>query len=120
MGPMDRRSLGTAAEARAISALEQAGYRIVERNVRLRVGELDAVAWDGDVLVFVEVRSRADTRFGGAGQAVGLAKQRQVARCAEAYLGRSGGALRPRGVRFDVVAITGAEVVILRDAFRAS
>ena len=120
MTMQDRRGLGAAAEQRAVDALTRAGYRVVERNVRLRVGELDAVAWEGDVLVFVEVRSRADMRFGGAGHAVSLAKQRQVARCAEAYLARAGTGLRPGGIRFDVVAVTGEDVVILRDAFRVS
>lgn len=101
-----------------MQALRQAGYRVIARNVRLRIGELDIVAWEGEVLAFVEVRSRADTRFGGAGHAVGPAKQRQVARCAELYLASQGRSLRPAAVRFDVVAVTGSELVILRDAFR--
>jgi putative endonuclease len=115
-----RRSLGDAAEALAITALEAAGYRLVERNVRLRIGELDAVAWEGDVFVFVEVRSRGDQRFGGGAAAMGLAKQRQVARVASAYLATRPPSPRPRYVRFDVVAVTGNEAVILRDAFRVS
>ena len=61
----DRTCAGSAAERRAESALIARGYRVVERNYRARVGELDLVAYDGDVLVFVEVRSRADGRFGG-------------------------------------------------------
>lgn len=118
MGLGERRERGTAAEERAALALQQAGYRIVARNVRLRIGELDIVAWEGEVLAFIEVRSRADSRFGGAGHAVGRAKQRQVARCAELYLGTEGRSLCPNAIRFDVVAVTGAELVILRDAFR--
>lgn len=118
MGLGDRRQRGTAAEERAVLALQQAGYRVVARNVRLQIGELDIIAWEGEVLAFVEVRSRADSRFGGAGHAVGRAKQRQVARCAELYLGTVGRSLRPSAVRFDVVAVTGDELVILRDAFR--
>lgn len=102
-----------------MAALSGAGYRVLARNVRLRVGELDAVALDGEVLVFVEVRSRADDRFGGAGHAVGPAKQRQVVRCAQGYLAQAPAEHRRRAVRFDVVAVTGDEVVILRDAFRA-
>jgi putative endonuclease len=106
------------AENLAMEALAAAGYRVVERNVRLRVGELDAVAWDGEVFVFVEVRSRANARFGGAARAIGVAKQRQVARVAQAYLSSRTIAPPPRRIRFDVVAITGEEVAILRDAFR--
>lgn len=101
-----------------MDALVAAGYRVVERNVRLRIGELDAVAWDGETLVFVEVRSRASARFGHAAETVSLAKQRQVARVAQAYLSTRTIAPRPRGMRFDVVAITGEELVILRDAFQ--
>lgn len=109
-------ALGQRGEERAVRALEDAGYRIVERNVRLRIGELDIVAYDRDVLVFIEVRSRADARFGGGLSAIPFAKQRQVARTAAAYLALR----RPRfsTCRFDVVAITGPELVLVRDAFR--
>jgi putative endonuclease len=114
-----RRSLGNAAEDLAAAALTAAGYRLVERNVRLHVGELDVVAWDGDVFVFVEVRSRGDQRFGGGAAAMSVAKQRQVARVASAYLATRAPSPRPRYIRFDVVAVTGQDAVILRDAFRA-
>jgi putative endonuclease len=109
-------AIGRRAEDRAAAALTAAGYRVVERNVRLKAGELDAVAYDGDTLVFVEVRSRRDDRFGGGLAAFPHAKQRRVARVAAAYLA----VRRPafRACRFDVVAITGPELVIVRDAFR--
>lgn len=115
-----RSALGASAEQRAVDALVAAGYRIVERNVRLRHGELDAVAWDGDVFVFVEVRSRRSDRFGGAALAVSRAKQRQVVRLAQVYLATRPISPAPRRLRFDVVAITGDELVLLRDAFRVS
>jgi putative endonuclease len=97
------------------SALIARGYRVVERNYRARVGELDLVAYDGDVLVFVEVRSRADGRFGGGLAAVPHAKQRQVARMAAQYLAHR--QPRFRTCRFDVVAITGPDLVIIPGAF---
>jgi putative endonuclease len=108
---------GERGEDRAARALGALGYRIVERNFRCKAGELDLVARDGDTLVFVEVRTRADGRHGGAPHAVGYHKQRQVARVARAYLAIR----RPRfdTCRFDVVAITGAELVLIKDAFRA-
>ncbi len=117
---VNRSALGAAAEQRAVDALISAGYRMVARNVRFRVGELDAVAWDGDTLVFVEVRSRASARFGHAAATVSRAKQLQVAKVAQAYLGTRKISPRPRNFRFDVVAVTGEELVILRDAFRLS
>jgi putative endonuclease len=115
---VNRRIAGDVAERKAMAALQKAGYRIVERNVRLRVGELDAVAWDGDIFVFIEVRSRANDRFGGGVLAVSPAKQRQIARVAAAYVSLRPIVPAPRGMRFDVVAVTGEELVIFRDAFR--
>ncbi len=112
----ERLESGGRGEDRASQALRAQGYRIVERNFRCRQGELDLIARDGDTLVFVEVRSRADDRFGGGAAAVGPGKQRQVVRVAQAYLSIR----RPRfdTCRFDVVAITGDDVVVIKDAFR--
>ena len=107
---------GASAEAAATRLLLERGYRIVERNFRCKAGELDLVAQDGSVLVFVEVRSRADADHGHAAEMVDAHKQRQVARVAEHYL-----AMRDPSseeVRFDVLAITGEDVVLIRDAFR--
>lgn len=114
----ERIDTGLRGEDRAGLALRERGYRLVERNFRCKAGELDAVAYDGDTLVFVEVRARRDARFGGGLAAVGAAKQRQVARVAAAYLSIR----RPRfeRCRFDVVAITGDELVIIQDAFRVT
>ncbi len=115
---VNRSALGTAAENRAAAALTAAGYRIVERNVRFRRGELDLVAWHRDVLVFVEVRSRASNRFGAASFAIPIAKQRQVGRLAQLYLATRRLSPAPQRCRFDVVAITGEDLVIFADAFR--
>ncbi len=113
-----RRAEGQAAEDRAVEELVRRGYRVVERNFRRRLGELDVIAYDGDTLVFVEVRSRADARFGGAIAAVPHVKQRQVARMAALYLAHR----RPRFTRcrFDVVAITGHRIEVIPDAFRVT
>ena len=107
---------GNAAEAKAVQLLVGKGYRIVERNFRCNSGELDVVARDGDVLVFVEVRSRADDSHGHAAETVDRRKQRQVARVAMHYIGlRDPVFVRSR---FDVVAITGDDVVLIQDAWR--
>ncbi len=107
---------GRVGERRAETALVARGYTIVERNFRCRRGELDLIARDGDVLVFVEVRSRADGRRGSALATIGAVKQRQLARVAEAYLAIR--RVRPTRCRFDVVGITGDEVTVVVDAFR--
>jgi putative endonuclease len=107
---------GSKAEQRAVSLLVRKGYRIVERNFRTKLGELDIIARKGSVLVFVEVRSRRDATYGSALDAVGWRKQRKVTRVAMQYLARR----KPLFVscRFDVVAITGDDIVHIEDAWR--
>jgi putative endonuclease len=107
---------GRRGEDRAVSHLRALGYEVVERNYRCEVGELDIVARDGATLAFVEVRTRADDSRGNAVETVGRAKQRRIARVAAAYLAER----RPgyRTCRFDVVGITGGEIVLIKDAFR--
>jgi putative endonuclease len=107
---------GRSNEDRACAELARRGYVIVERNYRCKLGELDVVAREGDVLVFVEVRSRRSARYGSALETVNAAKQRRIARVAQHYLM----ARQPRfeSCRFDVVGITGEELVLIKDAFR--
>ncbi len=108
---------GASAEDRAAAALEAAGYSIVARNWTSSAGEIDIIAREGDVLVFVEVRSRATASHGHAAEMVSPAKQRAVTRVAGLYLA----IVRPRYAlaRFDVVAVTGARIDLIRDAWRA-
>jgi putative endonuclease len=116
---VSRNQQGAASEAVAAELLQRKGFRVLERNYRSRVGELDLVCRDGEALVFVEVRSRRDARFGGGLLAVGLRKQRQVVRAARAYLARNP---QPEGTvcRFDVVGVTGEIVEHVVDAFRVA
>lgn len=100
--------------------LKRDGYRILDRNFRSRVGELDFVAKDGETLCFIEVKGRSSLRFGAPAEAVTLEKQRRITRAAEAYLQSKH---LPESVcRFDVVTILDsdgeARVEVLRDAFR--
>jgi putative endonuclease len=105
--PRERRdprpARGRAAEAAAAELLVRAGLRIVARNVRLAGAEIDLVAEDGDELVFVEVRSRSDTRHGGPLTTVGWVKQARIARAAQAFLVRTERTNAP--ARFDVVGV---------------
>ncbi len=116
--PLHTTAKGRSAEERAAAFLRERGYEIVERNARSAVGEIDLVALEGGDLVFVEVRSRADDSSGGAEETVGAEKQRRIARAAASYLVER--APRFETCRFDVVAITGDEVVLFQDAFRLS
>ncbi|HEU4732275.1 MAG TPA: YraN family protein [Kofleriaceae bacterium] len=111
-----RNARGASAERGAAQLLAGAGYQIVERNYRCKAGEIDIIARDGDVLVFVEVRSRSDAEHGSAVETIRHTKQRRVARVAAYYLAT----VEPSydECRFDVVAITAGEPVLIKDAFR--
>lgn len=107
---------GKAGEDRAVALLRDAGFVIVERNYRCPLGEIDVVARHGELLVFVEIRTRSRGDMGSALETVSLAKQRRIARVAEHYLATR----KPRaaGFRFDVIGETAGKVVHVRDAFR--
>src|SRR2546429_10005366 len=93
-----RSVLGEEGERAAARFLEARGYRILERNYRTRRGEIDLIAEDGRMLVFVEVKVRLDDRFGGPAAAITRAKQARIARLAQPYLVWRGGGGPPRRV----------------------
>jgi len=115
----DRQVRGREAEALAASYLERNGLAIVERNWRCRHGELDLIARDGDVLVFVEVRLRRRNDFGGAAASIDAAKQAKLVAAAGLYLGRF---RTPPACRFDAVlldALAPARVQWMRSVIEA-
>jgi len=93
---------GRAAEGEVATWLKRRGYRVLERNHRNPGGELDLIARDGEVLVFLEVKARSRTDHGGALAAIDREKRRRVVRAATVYLARSGW---EGDCRFDVVAV---------------
>lgn len=100
-----RRETGRRGEEAAAHYLAAQGFRILHRNWRCRLGELDIVAEDGDTLVFVEVRTRAaQGRFGTAAESVDARKRRKLVALAQAYLAMTGRRNAP--IRFDVIACT--------------
>ncbi len=101
---MDRNETGRRGEDAAAAYLERVGMTIEARNWRCPAGEVDIVARDEGEFVFVEVKTRRSDRTGTAEEAVSAAKQKRVARLAEAYL-RSIDAPIGYAARFDVVAI---------------
>jgi putative endonuclease len=94
---------GALGEQAAAQLLVKSGYRIVARNHRCRSGEVDVIAEKGEVLVFVEVRTRATAAFGGPEETVGGRKQRRVIAAARDFLAQRRGP--PRAARFDVIAV---------------
>lgn len=114
------KTVGDAAEDRALAHLRAAGLRLVERNYRTPGrggGEVDLILREpGGTLVFVEVRERASRGFGGAAASVGPAKQARLVRAARSYLLRLPA---PPPCRFDVVAIDSGHLQWLQGAFDA-
>ena len=116
----ERLALGAWGEEQAVHYLEKLGMKILERNYRTPVGEIDIVARQRKLLVFVEVKTRRSNAFGTPQEAVGPRKQQQIIRTAQWYLQNLGETrLQPR---FDVVAVLGrgngaAEITHLVDAF---
>ena len=108
MSSIDRRSRGSAAEARAAALLEQAGLTILERNFRCRAGELDIVAHSANLLVVAEVRLRSRRDYGGAAASITASKQRRIVR-ATRYLLRSRPRFAAMHLRFDVLLLDGAD-----------
>src|SRR6266545_7454343 len=103
--PTDARvQLGKLGEDCACRELERRGYVILERRYRTRRGEIDIVATDGGVLVFVEVKARRGTAFGAPAEAVTWHKQRKLLQLAAAYIAAK--RLPEVPCRFDVVSVS--------------
>ncbi len=122
MPTLHQSRLGELGEDAACRELERRGYAILARRFRTRHGELDIIAREGDVLVFVEVKTRSSDVFGGPLDAVTARKQRKLGRMALEYIARS----RLSGVacRFDVVGVLRrggeTEIEVVANAFGLS
>ena len=113
---MNRRKIGTAYEDLACEHLEAAGMQIVQRNYRVRIGEIDIMARDGEELVFVEVKYRASLDFGGAEYAISPSKQQTIRRVAQWYMNHHH--IRPDTFcRFDAVLINGSDLIHVKNAW---
>jgi putative endonuclease len=108
---------GAEAEERAARFLAQRGLEVVARNYRTRFGEIDLIARDGAILVFVEVRMRSSAGFGGAAGSIDSRKQARIVAAARQFLGRL---TREPPCRFDVVTLEGDAPQWLRGAFEAA
>lgn len=115
-------TLGRRAESLALEHLKAGGLRLVTRNFRCRLGEIDLVMRDDACLVFVEVRYRKASRFASASESVDLRKQKKLLGAASFFVSRHA-AFRDMAMRFDVVALDGSSrdrirLQWIRDAFR--
>lgn len=118
MGVFGRKTkaIGDIGENIACDYLEDNGYEILERNAKYLGAEADIVAKDGDALVFVEVKTRADARYGNPAEAVTSEKQRRYVFFANTYM--TGHNLFDVDVRFDVIEIYDEGLNHIIDAFR--
>ncbi len=115
-----RQRLGRRGEAVAEDYLRRQGCRILARNYRCPLGELDLVAEEDGVVVFVEVKTRRGSRAGSGAEAVGPHKRHRLLRLARYFLATHGLAGVP--CRFDVISLTvgagRARIEVLRNAFQ--
>ena len=120
--PTAKRRHGDAAESEACRHLERYGLQVIARNYRCKGGEIDVVARENGVVVFVEVRLRTSERFGGAAASIGHAKRRRIVFAAQHYLNyalRVAAGARLPACRIDVVLVSAFDLEWIRDAFPA-
>lgn len=117
-----KKVIGDRAEEIANNYLQKQGLKLIGKNYRCRLGEIDLIMQDKDTLVFVEVRCRKSNLFGGAAGSVTFHKQTKLIRAAQLYLQQQK-QLAKLVCRFDVVAITSqgpsAQVEWIKHAFMA-
>jgi putative endonuclease len=116
-----RQNLGKIGEDLACGEMERRGYAILARRYRRRGGEIDIIARDGPTLVFAEVKTREDGRFGSGAEAITAVKRRRIVQLALDYMARNRCAEQP--CRFDVISIDlgggNPTIEIIRGAFTA-
>lgn len=117
----NRHLKGKQSEDLAARFLEQRGMKVVARNARCALGELDLVVRDGKIIVFVEVKSRFGATYGTPQESITPVKQRKLTRLAQWYLKQH--RLEGQPARFDVVAVTWrgeeSELTWIANAFKA-
>lgn len=118
-----RKPFGKAGEDSASAYLKKKGYRILCRNFRCKAGEIDIIAEDNNIVVFVEVKTRSGNELGTPVTALTPQKQKKITAISRSFLASH--KVDGRQCRFDVVSVTGHpdhpdswEIKLLQDAFR--
>jgi len=111
--------LGKSGEELAAVLLRENGYKILARNFKTKISEIDIIARDKDTISFVEVKTRHSDKFGLPQEAISRPKQRQISKAALAYLKDNN--LLNKKARFDVVSIIlsedGPKIDLIKNAF---
>lgn len=112
---------GCRGEERASDYLSALGWRVLERNFRTRHGEVDIIALDGEVLVFVEVKSWKAIGIGDLEISINKRKQRRIIDVSRVYMVRKG-LVDSMSVRYDLIFVDGDSLTVqhVRDAFTES
>ncbi len=115
---MNKREVGSGKERIAAEYLVSCGYRIREMNYFCKAGEIDIIAEEGGYLCFIEVKYRSGEANGFPEDAVDLRKAKKITRSAMFYMNSEG---LPDDIpcRFDVVAILGKDITLIKNAFDA-
>lgn len=113
------KSLGSKGEDLAVTFLKKKGYKIISKNYKNYIGEVDIIAQDGETVVFIEVKTRANDSFGYPFESVHKKKRQKLRNLALLYLKKAGEELP---VRFDVLSIFctengNMEIDHIQDAF---
>jgi putative endonuclease len=120
MDDRERKAIGLLGEELALAHLVAHGLRLITRNCRCKLGEIDLVMLDDETLVLIEVRCRASNDYGGPAASITWQKQRKLAKTAEHLLMKNP-ELRRHRARFDVIAIltddTAPKIEWLKSAF---
>ena len=120
--PKDRILFGKNGETLAAEFLKKQGYKVLYRNYKTKLGEIDIIAEDKDTLCFIEVKTRQSEKFGLPQEAVAWRKQAQVSKAALIFLKEK--KLWDKKARFDVVAVLSNDKVVefdlIKDAFELS
>jgi len=101
---LKRLQFGREGESAAIAFLKENGYRILEKNSRFKLGEIDVIAEQGGVIVFIEVKARMDHEFGHPFDALTPTKQKKIIQTTQSFLVQK--RIPDKSMRFDVVALT--------------
>lgn len=109
-----RVALGRWGEQRVADHYQKHGYQVIDRNWKIKGGELDLVLTRGHEIVFCEVKTRSTARFGSAAEAVGYRKQQILRRTAASWLDCHSNRGR---VRFDVASVVEGHITVIRAAF---
>ncbi|WHH59432.1 YraN family protein [Petroclostridium sp. X23] len=121
-----KKQIGALGEQEAANYLIKNHYTIIDKNFRCRLGEIDIIAREGEYIVFIEVKTRKDCRFGIPAEAVDYYKRNKIIQIAQYYLMQK--RMHGRNIRFDVVEVIGCvtghkpdikSVRVIKNAFQA-